>query len=104
MVLLSSNLRKSRLIIRCQSCSYEKEETVQVEPGMGTGDLDFGNCPRCSAPLYLEDETDIIDELTELADLSGSSVMIISDDFEEGAMLANAFGGIAAVLRYRTGY
>jgi peptide chain release factor subunit 1 len=31
-------------------------------------------------------------------------VEIISDDFEEGAILFNAFGGIAGILRYRTGY
>ncbi|UUX93572.1 peptide chain release factor aRF-1 [Methanoplanus endosymbiosus] len=103
-LLLSSVLRKSRLSIKCQSCDYEKEETVQVEPGKKMSDIEFGNCPECSAPLYMADETDIIDELTESADSSSTNVMIISDDFEEGAMLYNAFGGIAAILRYRTGY
>ncbi|NLO77333.1 MAG: peptide chain release factor 1, partial [Methanomicrobiales archaeon] len=64
----------------------------------------LGNCPDCTAPLYLEEETDIIDELTELADASSTKVMIISNDFEEGSILYNAFGGVAAILRYRTGY
>jgi len=50
------------------------------------------------------EESDIIDELTALADQSSTTVRIISDDFEEGSMLYNAFGGIAAILRYRTGY
>jgi len=50
------------------------------------------------------EETDIIDELTTLADQSSTTVKIISDDFEEGSMLYSAFGGIAAILRYRTGY
>jgi peptide chain release factor subunit 1 len=103
-LLLSATLRKARLKIRCQNCGYEKEETVQLEPGKGLGDMDLGNCPECSAPLYLDEEIDIIDELTDQADASGSRVMIISDDFEEGAILFNAFGGIAAILRYRTGY
>lgn len=103
-LLLSAVLRKARLRIRCQNCDYAREETVQVEAGKSMADIDFGNCPKCSAPLYLDEEADIIDELTELADGSGSRVMIISDDFEEGAMLFNAFGGIAAILRYRTGY
>ncbi len=103
-LLLSAVLRRARLKIQCQSCEYAREETVQLEPGTSPADKDFGICPKCSAPLYLEEETDIIDELTELADSSGSRVMIISDDFEEGAMLYNAFGGIAAILRYRTGY
>ena len=97
-------LRQERLIIHCQGCDYSREETVRIEPGKSMSSLEFGNCPKCSAPMYLEEETDIIDELTELADASGTSVMIISDDFEEGAVLYNAFGGIAAILRYRTGY
>jgi peptide chain release factor subunit 1 len=46
---------------------------------------------------------DIIEELTLLADQSNARVDIISDDFEEGSMLFTAFGGIAAILRYRTG-
>jgi peptide chain release factor subunit 1 len=103
-LLLSAVLRKARLRIRCQNCDYAREETVQVEAGKSMADIEFGNCPKCSAPLYLDEEADIIDELTELADASGSRVMIISDDFEEGAVLFNAFGGIAAILRYRTGY
>ncbi len=52
----------------------------------------------------LADSSDIVDELTYLADQSNSKVAIISDDFEEGSQLFTAFGGIAAILRYRTGY
>ena len=61
-------------------------------------------CPKCTAPLILEEEIDIVDELTKLADQSSSKVELISDDFEEGSILFSAFGGIAAILRYRTGY
>jgi peptide chain release factor subunit 1 len=103
-LLLSSVLRKARIRIECQNCGYAEERTVQLEPGKSLRDMDLGNCEKCSAPLFLADETDIIDELTELADSSSTGVRIISDDFEEGAMLYNAFGGIAAILRYRTGY
>lgn len=103
-LLLSSELRKARLTVKCQSCGFTREETVQLKPGKKSSDMDFGICPSCSAPMYLDDETDIIDELTALADQSNTRVEIISDDFEEGAMLFNAFGGIAAILRYRTGY
>jgi peptide chain release factor subunit 1 len=103
-LLLSSVLRKARIRIECQNCGYAEERTVQLEPGKSLRDMDLGNCEKCSAPLFLAEETDIIDELTELADSSSTGVRIISDDFEEGAMLYNAFGGIAAILRYRTGY
>ena len=67
-------------------------------------EIELGGCPSCSTPLVIEEEVDIIEALTQLADKSGAKVEIISDEFEEGAVLFNAFGGIAAILRYRTGY
>ena len=103
-LLLSANLRKSRLRVKCQSCDYIHERTINVEPGKTVRDIDLGSCPKCTAPIILEEETDIIDELAKLADASSARVEIISDDFEEGSILFTAFGGIAAILRYRTGY
>jgi peptide chain release factor subunit 1 len=103
-LLLSDKLRRARLKLVCPNGDYSEERTVSIEPGKHIKDLDFGNCPNDGAPLYVEEESDIIDEMTELADQSSASVQIISDDFEEGAVLYNAFGGIAAILRYRTGY
>ncbi len=102
-LLLSGNLRKSRLKIKCQSCGHTDERTVSMEPGKTVKDIALGNCPKCTAPLTLDEETDIVDELTKLADQSSAKVEIISDDFEEGSILFSAFGGIAAILRYRTG-
>jgi len=103
-LLLSANLRKSRLRVKCQSCDYTHERTINVEPGKTVRDIDLGSCPKCTAPIILEGETDIIDELAKLADASSAKVEIISDDFEEGSILFTAFGGIAAILRYRTRY
>jgi peptide chain release factor subunit 1 len=103
-LLLSEKLRKNRLSIRCDACGFAEEKTVQVNPGENPEDIDLGNCPNCTSPLVLADSSDIVDELTYLADQSNSKVAIISDDFEEGSQLFTAFGGIAAILRYRTGY
>ncbi|MDD3622251.1 MAG: peptide chain release factor aRF-1 [Methanofollis sp.] len=103
-LILSDSLRETRLKITCGNCGYSKEETIRNEPGKTSRDLELGICPKCSSPLQLEEETDIIDELTSLADQSGTNVEIISSEFEEGSMLFSAFGGIAAILRYRTGY
>ncbi len=102
-LLLSGNLRKSRLKIKCQSCGHTEERTISLEAGKTVRDIAFGACPACTSPLVLEDETDIIDELAKFADQSSAKVEIISDDFEEGSILYSAFGGIAAILRYRTG-
>ncbi|RXE56686.1 peptide chain release factor 1 [Methanoculleus taiwanensis] len=103
-LLLSDKLRKARLKIVCGVCGYREERTVRLEPGKSLKDIDLGVCPTDTSPLYIEEEGDIVDELTALADQSSTDVEIISDDFEEGAVLYNAFGGIAAILRYRTGY
>jgi peptide chain release factor subunit 1 len=103
-LLLSSNLRKSRLKIKCQTCDHTEERTVSMPVGKTVRDIEFGSCPKCTAPLVLDEEIDIIDELAKLADASSAKVELISDDFEEGSILFSAFGGIAAILRYRTGY
>ena len=100
---LSEKLRKARITIECGNCGYQEVKTMQVEAGKKFKDLPFGQCPKCQYQLYLADETDIIEELTKLADISNTRVEIISDDFEEGSMLFSAFGGIAAILRYPTG-
>jgi peptide chain release factor subunit 1 len=103
-LILSEKLRRARLRLACPNDDYTEERTVSIEPGRHIKDLDLGTCPNDGAALYVAEEADIIDELTALADQSGTTVKIISDDFEEGSMLYNAFGGIAAILRYRTGY
>jgi peptide chain release factor subunit 1 len=103
-LLLSSGLRQARQKLLCEACGFMSDRTVRVKPGESTSELETGACPTCSAPLVLDEETDIIDELTSFADQSSAKVEIISDDFEEGSILMTAFGGIAAILRYRTGY
>ncbi|HOT94819.1 MAG TPA: peptide chain release factor aRF-1 [Methanoregulaceae archaeon] len=103
-LLLSSGLREVRQKLRCEACGHTEERTVKSRPGDATGQIDPGTCPDCSAPLSIAEESDIIEELTEFADQSSARVEIISDDFEEGSILMTAFGGIAAILRYRTGY
>ena len=55
--------------------------------GKTVRDIELGSCPKCTAPLVLGEETDIIDELAKLADLSSAKVELISDDFEEGSIL-----------------
>ncbi|MDH7597364.1 MAG: peptide chain release factor aRF-1 [Methanothrix sp.] len=100
LLLLSEELRKTRVKVRCQnqSCDYTDERTrTSSSPAIGI-------CPRCGSPLTITEEVDLITELSQLAEQSGAAVKIISTDFEEGAQLLHAFGGIAAVLRYKTSH
>jgi peptide chain release factor subunit 1 len=39
--------------------------------------------------------------LAELAELGNTDVEVISGETEEGQMLKNAFGGLAAILRFK---
>ena len=63
----------------------------------------YGNCPKCGSSLEIAETVDVVDELSALGDQMGTEVEFISTDFEEGSQLMNAFGGIAAILRYSTG-
>ncbi len=59
-------------------------------------------CPKCTAPsLTKVDKIDIIDDLAQLAEYSNTDVEVISTETEEGQMLKSAFGGLAAILRFK---
>jgi peptide chain release factor subunit 1 len=99
-LLLSEDLRKTRAKIVCsnRSCDFTDSQTrtIASEP--------IGNCLKCSSQLIVAEEEDIVADLSKMADQSGAAVKIISTEFEEGAQLDKAFGGIAAILRYKTSH
>jgi peptide chain release factor subunit 1 len=51
--------------------------------------------------MTVAEKKDVVDDLGELAELSNTDVEVISTETEEGQMLKNAFGGIAAMLRFK---
>lgn len=98
-LLLSENLRKFRIKMKCSSCEYSLEKTITED--------EFKNfeppiCTKCknSSTMELIEKTDIIDELSDLADKTSTSVELISQGSEEGDSLMSAFNGIAGILRY----
>ena len=99
MFLFSEDLRKTRAKIVCtnRSCDCRQPDQKHSSEPVGT-------CLKCSSPLTIEEEVDIVSDLSKLAELSGAEVKIISTEFEEGAQLFRAFGGIAAILRYKTSH
>ncbi|MBN1134696.1 MAG: peptide chain release factor 1 [Methanosarcinaceae archaeon] len=100
-LLISEDLRAEKDIIKCGSCDYATTSTHKWKPGE-TSEAP-GNCPKCGSILEVVEKVDIVDELSEICDQMGTEVAFISTDFEEGSQLMNAFGGIAAILRYSTG-
>lgn len=92
--LISSALRKSRVKCTCGSCGHEFEKTVD-DPEAPVA------CPECGAAAKVVEAKDLVDDFFEQADVYNSTMQLISPDSEEGEMLLRAFGGIAALLRYR---
>lgn len=90
-LLLSEGLRLERVKFRCK-CGREVEVTVRDGRSVVC---------ECGSNMEEVERKDIIIELSELAEQSGARVEIISTESEEGAMLLNAFGGIAAILRFK---
>ncbi len=93
MLLLSESLNKRRVTVQCQS-GHTHELTVK--------DADERiACPDCGATANVIKDEDLIDDFFLRAEAFNTRVQIISPDSEEGDMLLKAFGGIAALLRYK---
>jgi peptide chain release factor subunit 1 len=103
-LLLSEGLDLLRVTIKCSACGYQEQHTVKV-PMLSSFEQGLVGkpCPKCQAPsLTILDKEDIVDNLAQLAEYSNAEVEIISSETEEGQMLKNAFGGVAAILRFKT--
>jgi len=102
-LLLSESLNVIRVTVKCTACDYTKRETMKNHSLLEfEQSLNGKPCPKCTAPaLAVADVNDLIDDLAELAEETGADVEVISIETEEGQMLSNSFGGIAAILRYK---
>lgn len=100
-LILSEDLRAERLISTCQNCNTINTKTRIWKPGDKINNQLV--CSKCGIQLENIKILDIIEELSTMAEQSNTKVEFISTDFDEGGQLINAFGGIAAILRYNTG-
>jgi peptide chain release factor subunit 1 len=94
-LLLSEGLNKKRLTVECPSGHRYK---VTVSADDSAGGL---KCSECGSSVSVVESNDLVDDFFEIADSFSTTVQIITEDSEEGEMLLKAFGGIAAILRYR---
>jgi peptide chain release factor subunit 1 len=102
-LLISEKVDLLRVTVQCSACGYEEKHTVKTQKVTEFEQgLSGKPCPKCQAPsLAIVDKQDVIDDLAELAEQANTDVEIISTETEEGQMLKNAFGGIAAILRFK---
>ena len=103
MLLLSEALNIVRVTTRCSACGYNTKKTVRsnmIESHKQS--LTGQQCPKCKSPsLTVNEVIDVVEELAELAEQANADVEVVSGETEEGQMLKKAFGGIAAVLRFK---
>jgi peptide chain release factor subunit 1 len=102
-LLLSEKVDIVRVKVKCNACGYEEEETMKSQDVTGFEQgLSGKPCPKCSAPaLGIVETQDLIENFAQLAEYTNTEVEIISGETEEGQMLKNSFGGIAAILRFK---
>jgi len=101
-LLISEGFSESRVTVKCQSCGHTETMTVKgEEPERIAQKLEAQPCPKCSGNLKVVEVEDAVDDLAKIAGDTGAGVEIISTQTEEGNMLKDSFGGIAAILRYK---
>ncbi|MDR2830863.1 MAG: peptide chain release factor aRF-1 [Methanobrevibacter sp.] len=95
-LLISEGLEHDRQYFRCENC--RKQTQVTIKPKSGSDQM---ICTKCGEQMKLSQAKKLIDHYLDLANEYDSEVEIISTETEEGNQLLKAFGGFAAILRYR---
>ena len=93
-LLLSEELEWKRVTLKCPHCGYEVQKSVRSKPKQE-------KCEKCGVLMNITEEKDIVEDLSELAEMVGTKVEIISTDTPEGEQFFRGFGGIGAILRFR---
>ena len=102
MLLISEKLEGERVVLKCKNCgNIEEFRGTRYEAHAVVNELATRPCKNCGKPmLESTDHGDIIDSFLEYAEKSASKVEVISEETEEGRMLRDSFGKVAAILRY----
>lgn len=97
-LMLAEDLRRTRLTLTHRQTGEQRVRTVEthrVDEAIDQAAKDWGG-----TNVNVE-KADVVEELSGVAESQGTEVHIVSPASEEGGILRNAFGGIAALLRYR---
>jgi peptide chain release factor subunit 1 len=102
-LLLSEGLDIVRVKVKCNACGYEEQQTMKSQILTSFEQNLYGKpCPKCKSPaLQILEKQELIENFAQLAEYTNTEVEMISGETEEGQMLKNSFGGIAAILRFK---
>jgi len=97
-LLISTDLDLEKVDIICPNCQYER---IMLIKSKDEEKVINEACPNCSSQLIMKNKKLLIDELISLAEKTNAKIELISTETEEGEELKRAFGGVAAILRYK---
>ena len=103
LLLVSEKMNILHVYTRCKNCGAGDDALIpQANLVKFEQDLLAATCKKCnSAALCVEETRDLVDELIDIAEKQNAEVEVISTETDEGIMLKDSFGGIAAILRYK---
>ncbi|MGA1865873.1 MAG: peptide chain release factor aRF-1 [Thermoplasmatota archaeon] len=95
LLLVSEGMKTYNRTFECPGCgkNFEVHQGKDAEP--------VYSCPEDGSSCNLVKEEDIVEEFERICEMYSSQLELISTDSSEGNMLLQAFGGMAAILRYR---
>ena len=103
LLLVSEKMNVLHVYTKCKNCAAADDSLIpQANLVKFEQDLMATPCKKCNATaLSIESTKDLVDELVEIAEKQNANIAIISTETDEGVMLKDSFGGIAAILRYK---
>ncbi|MEM2123220.1 MAG: peptide chain release factor aRF-1 [Candidatus Bathyarchaeia archaeon] len=106
LLLISEKLSQIHVWVKCKACGYAEDHILEkYKFPKFQQDLVTDSCPECSNnTLIIEEIKELLDEFIEIAEKSGTRIEVISTETDEGVMLLRSFGGIAAILKFKTSH
>ncbi len=103
LLLVSEKMNILHVYSKCKNCGNLEDSLIpQANLVKFEQELMATPCKKCNAAaLYVDDTKDLVDELIEIAEKQNANIAVISTETDEGVMLKDSFGGIAAILRYK---
>lgn len=102
-LLLSEKLDRLHVLVKCKNCG-NRDDTLLQRSGLAKFEQELLSrpCKNCgNTTLTIESTQNLLDEFVEIAEKGTVNLQVISTETEEGIMLLESFGGIAAILRYK---
>ena len=102
-LLLSEKLTTLHMWVKCKTCNHRYDELLEKSAlPKFQQELVSRKCPNCSnSTLEIDVIENLLDEMADLAEKNRVTVEVIATEIEEGVMLLNSFGGLAAILKFR---